>query len=173
VLGRAAQRLCVPLEARLHHLIPNFDALFGKERASISGKAFIVLQSSSCTKFGGDPIILTKGTYLCSQQRKGLTCGSLKISTSSLEGGRPHCGIGPDCHFPQISGISSSINELDTHPYSSYIWPSIPHIFGLNVLITINIRVSHQVFPIHWIGHLLHSACIIIYVPSSRSISFG
>jgi hypothetical protein len=66
------------------------------------------------------------------------------------------------CHFPHISGISSSINELDTHPNSSYIWPSIPHIFGLSVLITINIRVSHTLFPIHWIGHLLHSACVII-----------
>jgi hypothetical protein len=57
VLGRAAQPLCVPLEARLHHLVPNFEALFGQERAAISGKAFTVLQSSSCTKFGGDPFL--------------------------------------------------------------------------------------------------------------------
>ena len=36
-------------------------------------------------------------------------------------------------HFPHIFGISSSIYELDTHPYSSYMWPSIPHIFGLAI----------------------------------------
>jgi hypothetical protein len=29
------------------------------------------------------------------------------------------------CHFPQISGISSSTKELNTHPYSKYIWPSM------------------------------------------------
>jgi hypothetical protein len=60
VLGRAAQPLCVPLEARLHHLVPNFEALFGQEKAAISGKAFSILQSSSCTKSGGDPTFLAK-----------------------------------------------------------------------------------------------------------------
>jgi hypothetical protein len=65
------------------------------------------------------------------------------------------------CHFPQISGISSSVNELDTYPHSKYIWPIIPHISGLTVLITINIWGSHTVFPIYGIGHLLHVACVI------------
>jgi len=50
------------------------------------------------------------------------------------------------CHFPQISGISSSTNEHNTHPYSKYIWPSIPQIFGLTVLITINIWVTPASF---------------------------
>src|SRR5215469_12339427 len=48
------------------------------------------------------------------------------------------------CHFPQISGISSSINELHTLPYSKYIWPFIPQTFGLTVLITINIRAAQH-----------------------------
>jgi len=47
-----------------------------------------------------------------------------------------------DCHFPQISGISSSINVLNIRTYSKNIWPSIPQIFGLTVLITINIQVA-------------------------------
>ncbi len=51
------------------------------------------------------------------------------------------------CHFPQISGISSSINVLNIRTYSKYIWPSIPQIFGLTVLITINIQVAlHPLF---------------------------
>src|SRR6266480_3965202 len=51
------------------------------------------------------------------------------------------------CHFPQISGISSSINEFNIRTYSKYIWPSIPQIFGLTVLITINIQVAlHPLF---------------------------
>ena len=66
------------------------------------------------------------------------------------------------CHFPQISGISSSANELDTYPHSKYIWPIIPQISGLTVLITINIWGSHTVFPIYGIGHLLHVACVTI-----------
>ena len=51
--------------------------------------------------------------------------------------------IGQTCHFPQITGTSSSINELNTHPYSECIWPSISHIFGSLVLITINIRATY------------------------------
>jgi hypothetical protein len=70
--------------------------------------------------------------------------------------------LGRFCHFPQISGISSSANELDTYPHSKYIWPIIPQISGLTVLITINIWGSHTVFPIYGIGHLLHVACVII-----------
>jgi hypothetical protein len=46
------------------------------------------------------------------------------------------------CKFPQISGINSSINELNTCPYSECIWLFIPHIFGLLELITINIRAT-------------------------------
>jgi hypothetical protein len=49
-----------------NHLVPNFEALFGQERAEISGKAFIALQSSACTKCGGDP------TKLLSQKRLSL-----------------------------------------------------------------------------------------------------
>jgi hypothetical protein len=48
------------------------------------------------------------------------------------------------CHFPQIPGMSSSTNELNTLPYSKYIWPFIPQIFGLSVLITINIRAAQH-----------------------------
>jgi hypothetical protein len=67
------------------------------------------------------------------------------------------------CHFPQISGISSSTTELHTYPHSKNIWPIIPQISGLTILITIHIWVSHTLFPIHWIGHLLHLASVIMY----------
>jgi hypothetical protein len=49
---------------------------------------------------------------------------------------------GASCHFPQISDISSSINVLNIRTYSKFIWPSIPQIFGLTVLIIINIQVA-------------------------------
>src|SRR5436305_8153100 len=42
-------------------------------------------------------------------------------------------GVLTYCHFPQISGIGSSTNKLNTHPYFKYIWLSIPHIFGLPI----------------------------------------
>jgi hypothetical protein len=62
------------------------------------------------------------------------------------------------CHFPHTSGASSSISEQGAIAYSKYIWPLIPYIFGLTVLITTNIRVSHSSIPTNRIGRHLHQA---------------
>src|ERR1700738_2581941 len=36
--------------------------LFSQKRGTVSGKEFIALLSSSCTKYGGDPNFLAKGS---------------------------------------------------------------------------------------------------------------
>ena len=64
-----------------------------------------------------------------------------KPSLDQLDSLRLARGI-QKCNLPHIFGLSSRINELTMHPCSTYIWPIIPHLFGLPTFITIVIRVT-------------------------------
>jgi NADH dehydrogenase FAD-containing subunit len=165
-LSAAALRETLPsVQARHGHVVVSGGGATGIETAAEVASAYPHIKVHLVTR---EPLALFLGKSVASSIRRRLVrLGVEIIDQTSVTAVHAHSVVidqGSElacdlcCHFPQISGISSNRNELNTHTYSKFIWPSIPQIFGLTVLITINIRVSHTVFPIHWIGHLLHSA---------------